>query len=373
MQSSSIEILFFLEGRSVPSSRFRVLQYLKRLEEDKIKFKLLYTRPSKYRLYPASMRKSLLRYPIALCATVLIALTRVYQILMYARRVQVIVLQRDFLFRVNSAFLERLLKFWISGRNITLIFDVDDAIYLHPERASSPALARKIQQIACLSDLVIAGNQELKDRFCAWAHTELVPTVVDHLNFKPDTAGPSDSAVICWTGQSSNYRYLQSLRPVFERLARDYNFRLRVIAERGAPSPFELESVPIEMYVWNENDEVAQLQDIAIGIMPLFDSAWERGKCGFKLLQYMALGKPAVASAVGVNSEIAEDGQAALLAVSADEWYEQLAKLLSDRQLRIDLGKRARQRVVEHYSVEKWYPVFRDLLSWPERSRENAA
>ncbi len=153
--------------------------------------------------------------------------------------------------------------------------------------------------------------------------------------------------VIGWTGSHSTLKYLEPLVPVLQQLAQEYRFRLLVIADR--PPTIHL---PILDFVpWQQETEVDDLLGMHIGVMPLPDDPWARGKCGFKALQYLALGIPAVVSPVGVNARIVTHGVEGYHCLTDEDWYQYLAELLTDAGKRAHMGQAGREKVIAQYSV----------------------
>ncbi|MFC0775984.1 glycosyltransferase [Terrimonas alba] len=237
-----------------------------------------------------------------------------------------------------------------------IIYDFDDAIWLQPEKKIS-LLQRwvksysKVGKICRWSHTVVVGNQYLAEYANKFSkNVRIIPTVVDTDNrFVPVIQEKRDRLVIGWTGSHSTLPYLESLTPVLSWLQQQYNFELLVMANKAPALP----QTHFQFVPWSEEAEVAALQQIDIGIMPLPDDEWTKGKCGFKAIQYMALGKPAVASAVGVNGEIIEDGINGLLCSNEQEWTENLGLLLENPNKIKELGRAARQRIDEYYSLRK--------------------
>lgn len=238
-----------------------------------------------------------------------------------------------------------------------IIYDFDDAIWL-PNTSRSNQLAaglkwhQKTASICRWAWKVSAGNSFLAayaGRFCQ--RVTINPTTIDTRLHQPKNTGqcPSGSGtVIGWTGSHSTLLYLDTLWPVLERLHAEHPFYFHLIADRPAMASF-----PWLIFVpWKKETEVADLAKIDIGLMPLTDDDWSRGKCGFKILQYMALGIVPVASPVGVNHEIIRHGQNGLLCSTAEEWYAALKKLLTDQELRDRLGQEGVKTVRAAYSVE---------------------
>jgi glycosyltransferase involved in cell wall biosynthesis len=247
------------------------------------------------------------------------------------------------------------------------MLDLDDAIFhnydLHRRSAVRHMYGRKIDELMAGAALVIAGNEYLAQRArragARWV--EVLPTVVDLAHYtasgsKP--AAPSDRPVtIGWIGSPATVSHLLGLERPFLELARRHRFRLLVIGGGEVNLPgVEVISVP-----WSEDTEATSVAQCDIGVMPLPDSPWERGKCGYKLIQYMACGLPVVASPVGANTTIVSEGLNGFLAADATDWYAALARLVSDPTLRARLGGAGRARVEADYCVQATAPR---LANW---------
>ena len=165
-------------------------------------------------------------------------------------------------------------------------------------------------------------------------------------------------------------QHLDTLRGALEKLARRERFKQRVI---GTPQ-YEIEGVEVEAMPWRAQTEIEDLVPCDIGIMPLPDDKWSKGKCGLKALQFMALGIPAMCSPVGVNTEIIQDGENGFIADTEDEWVEKLAQLLRSSDLRQRIGLAGRRTVEQKYSAEVQAPrVFEIFQSVVQQSTQNAA
>ena len=245
------------------------------------------------------------------------------------------------------------------------VYDLDDALYLGSTAAVNRRFAFAKQEarrcVACLrrARLVIAGNATLagEARRRGAARVEIVPSCVapEHQPLREHADG--DVLTVGWIGSQSTSGYLDPVLPVLHRLnAGAPRFRLVVVgASLGRPAPW------IEQRAWSLSTQAADLASFDIGIMPLRDSPWERGKCGYKLLQYFAAGVPAIASPVGVNRELvgAERG---LLAESASDWERGLLELAADAGERRQRGAAARAFVQRDYSYARWAPELAGLL-----------
>jgi glycosyltransferase involved in cell wall biosynthesis len=251
-----------------------------------------------------------------------------------------------------------------------IVYDFDDAIYYgKPDRIGqepdrSPRRVRKFRATCAAADLVTAGNGTLADAARASARrVEIVPTGIDLSPYAAPTAGSPSGARIAWIGLPGNLPYLSIAETALARLAgRRSDLRLVVVSER-APEAF---SAPVELVRWSKETEAAALAACDVGIMPLEDDDWTRGKGGFKLLQYMAAGLPTVASPVGVNREITVEGETGFLASSPEEWERAIARLLGDAALRQRMGLAGRRRVEENYAMpivsERIVALYRGLL-----------
>jgi glycosyltransferase involved in cell wall biosynthesis len=251
-----------------------------------------------------------------------------------------------------------------------IIYDFDDAIWLQDASSVNPVSTllkwpRKVSAVCRWSHTVSAGNAYLAD--FARQHTARVivnPTTIDtdqhHHTLQQQQ---TDRPVVGWTGSHSTLKYLEPLVPVFQQLERTYDFRLVVIVNR--PPDIKLSS--LDFVPWNLATEINDLLQLHIGLMPLPNDRWAQGKCGFKALQYLALGIPALVSPVGVNTEIVEHGKEGFHCTTNKDWYHYLSKLLSDASLRTQMGQAGRQKVVDHYSVrantENFLNLFGDQKS----------
>lgn len=242
-----------------------------------------------------------------------------------------------------------------------IIYDFDDAVWLPNNSAANEKLAgrfkahNKTAKIIRMSRTVTAGNAFLADyarTFCS--DVCVIPTTVDtekrhnHLKTHRKSAVP----VIGWTGSHSTVKQLVPIFPLLEEIHSTHPFQFLLISDI-AP-----EKVPdfVTFCKWRKETEIEDLLKIDIGIMPLFDTDWERGKCGFKAVQYAALGIPSAVSEVGVNLKIVRDGATgflceALPVKAATRWRAALKKLLSDPELRANMGASARKHAEEAYSV----------------------
>ncbi|MEW6683054.1 MAG: glycosyltransferase family 4 protein [Nitrospirota bacterium] len=254
---------------------------------------------------------------------------------------------------------------WLVARKARrLVYDFDDAVTVGPfGAAEDPRRAARLAETLARCDAVIAGNDELARYAAGYPHVRVIPTGVDPAAYRVKAPGTADGGgagvVIGWIGTRGNLKYLRMLAPAFETLAqRGVQVLLRVVSD-GSPEPT---AIPVEYVPWRLDREADDLVGFDIGVMPLDDTAWSRGKCGFKLLQYMAAGLPAVASPVGVNRSIIRHGENGLLADTPEEWAGALLGLIENPALRARLGHAARRTVEAQYSLARCSEAFVAVL-----------
>jgi glycosyltransferase involved in cell wall biosynthesis len=238
-----------------------------------------------------------------------------------------------------------------------IIYDFDDAIWL-PNTSETNKIAaglkwhHKVKAICRLSYKVSCGNNYL----CNFAlqfngNVILNPTTIDTIHLHhPEKIPPkaSDKPVIGWTGTHSTIPYLERLIPIIKKLEEKYDFEFRIISNSQPDWPLK----SLVFKPWNKKTEIQDLGTFDIGLMPLTDDMWAKGKCGFKALQYMALEVATVASPVGVNTSIIKHGENGMLCSTLNDWEQTIETLLRQPELREKLGKSGRKKVVEAYSVE---------------------
>lgn len=251
-----------------------------------------------------------------------------------------------------------------------LVVDYDDALFhrydSHRSSLVRAMLGRKISAIMRRADLVTVGNDYLAAhaKAAGAGHVEWVPTVVDLERYPRVTrereAGPP---IIGWIGSPSTAGYLREVSTAFAPMHAAGKIRCIAIGAR----PEQVANTPFEPVEWREETEVSQLQDLDIGIMPLPDAPWERGKCGYKLIQYMACGVPVLASPVGVNEVIVKPGKNGFLATTPEEWREGVGRLVGDPALRMAMGDAGRSQVEDIYSLQAQAPRLARLLRGIQR------
>jgi glycosyltransferase involved in cell wall biosynthesis len=283
-------------------------------------------------------------------------------------RFDVIFLYRE-MFPIGPAVVERLLA--MRGRP-PVVFDFDDAIFLPSVSDANRLISAlkapgKVATIIRHSDQVIAGNEYL----AAYARryndaVTVIPTCVDTTRFAPSQAalsnnggGRSRDPIVGWIGSPTTAPYVRGLATVLQRLRKEHAFILRV---SGAGEPLDVPGITTEQPPWALGDEVRLFNTCDVGVYPLADDEWSRGKCGFKAIEFMACGVPVVATAVGVNREIVQDGVNGFLASTEDEWVEKLGRLLADPELRRRFGEAGRRTIEARYSLRIHGPALAAAL-----------
>ncbi|HEY0006815.1 MAG TPA: glycosyltransferase [Pyrinomonadaceae bacterium] len=317
-----IKVIALTSSRNDPSTRFRVRQFIEPLGRLGVKVSEYYPLISKYRLERLPLPAALLRLP-GLAAT---------------RFGDITWLGRELL--SGRAGLER----YAAGKRL---FDVDDAIWLVFKNSFSEEIARE-------SRGVIAGNSFIAEHYerCG-ARVWLVPTSVDTGIWRPAELADDERFTIGWTGTWSNLPYLYQIEePLAEFLAEHKESRLLVVCDRE-PSFERIPAARWQFAAWSPASEVKMVQSMDVGLMPLADTEWARGKCGFKMLSYMAAGVPVIVSPVGVNEEILQKALVGFSAVKLNDWYGALQSIYNDRGAGRRMGAAGRKVVEEHYSVKK--------------------
>jgi glycosyltransferase involved in cell wall biosynthesis len=246
------------------------------------------------------------------------------------------------------------------------VFDVDDAIYVRKPRRlgelpdESVWRKQKFAATCRWVDAVAAGNDVLAGVARATAKEIVVlPTSIDTACYETTFAGPGDAPTIAWIGSPENLIYLDMIRPALARLSKRHpTLKMRVICSEFP----DWNDVNVERVAWSPATEAHSLAGAHIGVMPLTDDAWSRGKCAFKLLQYMAAALPCVASPVGANTEAVLDGLNGFHAGDVDAWERSLEKLILSPELRSSFGAKGRQHVEQRYALSSYRENYINLL-----------
>jgi glycosyltransferase involved in cell wall biosynthesis len=354
------KILFIAPHRPgrAPSQRFRYEQYLETLKEKGYEYKLSYLISEKDDRYFYNKGKFfykaflLFRYFFRRVSNVI-----------EAHKYDFIFVQREAFF-IGGAFFE----FLFSWSKAKLIYDFDDSIWLKNVSDANRNLDwmksySKTKRIIKKADIVIAGNQYLAEYAMKYSkNVKIIPTIIDTSKYRKNTEKQMSNKKICigWSGSFTTIQHFKGAESFLEKLKEKYGERLtiKVIGDAG----YRNKKLDIQGLSWNKEEELHQLQSFDIGIMPLPDDQWAKGKCGLKGLQFMALEIPTIMSPVGVNTEIIQDGVNGFLARSDNEWIDKLSCLIEDESLRRKIGKNGRITVEEKYSVNVYKEAFLEIF-----------
>jgi glycosyltransferase involved in cell wall biosynthesis len=248
---------------------------------------------------------------------------------------------------------------------IHYIIDYDDAIFHNYDLSNSKLILflfkNKINNVMKYSGCVVAGNCYLAERAKDSGANKIViiPTVIDIAIYKVPDKETNSKVVIGWIGSPSTFKYIKKYSSVFSKILQNQNVTLHIV---GATEDLGL-GEKVHYLKWTEESEVTLISGFDIGIMPLENTPWELGKCAYKLIQYMGCGLPVVASAVGMNKVVVDDGINGFLVRAEEEWVDKLNQLIGDSSLRKQLGKMGRKKVESQFSLQRNCTIILSVLS----------
>lgn len=354
MKSDILNLLFLPKySRSGASSRYRSFQYFPAIQVASLRFRVS---PLFDDVYLANKYLN----GRARVWDVVRALSRRIWVVLTVQRGSVVLIEYELL-----PYCPALLERWMLWRGCQMVVDYDDALFHQYDAHRQPLvrllLGNKIAYVMQQAMTVVAGNAYLADYAsrAGASRVEIIPTVVDLARYPLEESKSWHRVfTIGWVGSPSTALYLKEIAPALAKLCKGGRARVCVL---GA-GLIDLKDVPVEVIDWHENTEVDEIRRFDVGIMPLPDEPWARGKCGFKLIQYMACGLPVVASPVGVNSEIVDNAINGYLASTTDEWVLALETLMADAELRRRMGAAGRKRVEEKYCLAVTAPRLVEVL-----------
>jgi glycosyltransferase involved in cell wall biosynthesis len=259
--------------------------------------------------------------------------------------------------------------YWVRRQSKKILFDLDDAVMYRSSRSTRPhSFSRwlKFKSMVRGSDLITAGNEFLKEQVLKadpGKEVFLVPTPIDtRLYPKKKVVSDRSEFILGWIGTKGNLRYLEKLEPVFEVLARKFpHVHLKIVSNDFLDSRF----LPVIKKPWRLEDENDDLVSFDVGLMPLSDDPWSKGKCGLKIIQYLSVGVPVVCTPVGINRDIVRHGENGFWATRVEEWVDRLSDLIHHPEMRQEFGLKGIETVEKGYSLsvtsEKLLQILRRL------------
>jgi len=322
-----VKVVFFVQGMHVAASRYRVLQYLPFFRT-------------------AGIGAEVFEFPQRMAGW-----SSLWEFL---KKGDVIFVQRKRLPRTVLLFLKRLKK--------KILYDFDDAVMFKNSLSKNPYSLRRtlsFKRMLHYTDLVVAGNEFLKKEAEKYhGRVKVLPTPIDAERYQKKEYNKSDTVNMGWIGDHGSIHYMESYKDVWETIGRKYaNVILTIICDTF----IDTKHITLRRIPWSYEREIDDLMSLDIGLMPLFDDLWSKGKCGFKIIQYLGVGVPVVCTPVGINRDVVQDGVHGLWANTKDEWIEKLSTLIENGSLREKMGKEGRRKILDEYSVQVCAPK---LIEW---------
>lgn len=346
------------------SSRYRVYQYIEYLENEYVCEVYPFLPDDVYKQFKEGKNnKFILQVPKLIIKRL--------NLLVKCKKGDILFLHRDII-PFGPMIMERILKL----KGCKIILDLDDAVYCNDVSEISNKKNRLLYKLKYgkrfdtsikLADVVICGNRFIEKHVQQYnSNTIIIPTTIDtnKVEYKPIKKEESNFK-ICWIGNQGNTNYVLNILPEINKVAKEKRKNIQIIligAKKIETKNFK--NLDIKIYPWNIETEYSLLRICDVGIMPLNDSEWSRGKCGLKLLQYMAVGVPGIATKVGINQEIIQEGRNGFLIKSnkPEEWGQIISKVIDEKSNLKEMGKYCRNFVEERYSVNEWKKKMQELL-----------
>ncbi len=341
VKSGTLNVVALTEGRKTPSARFRIRQYGELMNRYGITLNEYCPLVSQMIRLPYFLGRLRRRYlfPWLIIQFVLNIICRL-PVFFAARRADITIINRSVL-----PGLEEAVK-WLPSPKI---LDVDDSIWLTNPRGKKSAvfLAKNV-------DAIIAGNKYLAEWYSRFnKKIFIIPTGIDVKKYRPLPVRPSvNRCTIGWMGTDGNFPNLNVAQKAIENILHQHPAASMLIVSNKRPANWNIDGRKIFFRRWNRDTEVRDLQEMDIGIMPLIDSAWTKGKCSFKMLQYMSVGLSVVVSPVGMNNEVLSKDNLGYAANTIPEWEKALSNLIKDKEMREEMGHNGRKVVEKYYSIE---------------------
>lgn len=347
-------VLFIVFGEiDKPSSRYRVFQFLNHIPEHDVNFQ--------YKIISTPQKSATRNFPKFLRGII-----HAFNLIMFYFRILYYYIRGTDKVFIQKTILPKILIALFLINKTPFIYDFDDAIYVSFSRQKKQRKKRKIEALEFQlknAETVIAGNRVLQEYALQFRNEcEIIPTVIDLETYCVQTNIHSFNFIIGWIGTSQNLIFLDQIAHPLRVLRQEFpQLKLLVICDK----PYILDDMVINK-TWGKETEIDDMLLMNIGIMPLSDDAWTRGKCSFKAIQYMALGIPTIVSPVGMNAEVIKDGVNGYWATTEDEWIIKLRNLISNPNLRQTFSTQGRKTVEAKYSLQVWLTRWYQLLTEPE-------
>ncbi|HOP85323.1 MAG TPA: glycosyltransferase family 4 protein [Syntrophorhabdaceae bacterium] len=322
-----MKVSFLIQGFNVAASRYRVIQYLPFFQCNKIQYDI--------REFPKKLNDWV----------------------EYIKNVK----SFDMIF-VQRKRLPLPVLFYLKRKKKRIVYDFDDAVMFRNSLSKDPySLRRRLsfKRMLQYTDMVIAGNNFLKKEALKYHNdVRVLPTPIDGERYSQKEYGKNEIINIGWIGDHGSIHYMESYKDVWEEIGKIYkNVLLTIICDTF----IETRHIKLKKVQWKYETEIEELKKLDIGVMPLFNDLWSMGKCGYKIIQYMGVGVASVCTPVGINMDVVEDGVNGFWADTKKDWIEKLSILIEDYNLRINLGKRGREKVFDGYTVQVCAPK---LIKW---------
>ena len=322
-----MKVVFLVQGMHVAASRYRVLQYLPFFRA-------------------AGIDTEVFEFPQRMAGW-----SSLWEFL---KKGDVIFVQSKRLPFSVLLFLKRLKK--------KILYDFDDAVMFKNSLSKNPYSLRRtlsFKRMLHYTDLVVAGNGFLNQEAEKYhGRVKVLPTPIDAERYQKKKNYKSDTVNMGWIGDHGSIHYMESYKDVWEAIGRKYtNVVLTIICDTF----IDTKDITLRRIPWSYEREIDDLMSLDIGLMPLFDDLWSKGKCGFKIIQYLGVGVPAVCTPVGINRDVVHDGVHGLWANTKDEWIEKLSTLIENASLREKMGGEGRRKIMDAYTVQVCAPK---LIEW---------
>lgn len=351
MSTSNTKSILLLPGaHRSPSGRVRILQFVPHFRKMGYIVRVAVPFPDREFQFPNQSWNFLYKLPRIILGS--IRILSALRIAFRARCYDYVIMNRDLLPDLRFWFADRLL---LKLAN-TIIFDFDDAIYLGPRGDKVKFILQRVDAVVCGNPIISEFPKPYNDS------VSVIPSVVDTHILMPGVKKERSTPTIGWIGSSHTRKaHLPMLKIPMELLAKKCDFEFAVIADEDPQLHWE--NVNIRFIKWSEESEVTDLQQLDMGLMPLFDSEFERGKCGFKAIQYMSVGIPALVSPVGVNVDIVDHGVNGFHCTSDVDWVEAMHHLIQYPEKAAQMGHNARKKIQKKYSMDEALILWNNVLN----------